>query len=1264
MLRGGADVALVALAAVAYWQLRVYSAQGSAGTNGSGGGSTGVNPVLVAAPALALCAGTLLALRLLPPVARLAERLAARGRGLPRRWSAGSSRAVPSRAPARCCCWRWPPPWAPWRWARAAAGSSRRRTRPPSTPVARCGSPRTAPLLGQGGAFGSLPGVTAAVPVGRESLSLSASRTGELIALDTRTEAGQQDWRKDLSAQLAGRLLASLADPPQPAAQLGIQLPGSPATLVVDTSATLTRPGGGTVAPASMSGTSDELMVTVTDRYGISSTLPPVEVPIDGAVHTLSFDLRAAAGSGTPAYPLTVSGLQLSTRSPGTGRWTSGSPSPRCGDRDGRRPGRVDWTASFDNGSGSYQPQTGSPVGSVYAPGSVISAVAQPGKPLVLDLNSGQVNTAGADSVLAQGPPPPVMVTVTPAQGAVLGPLPGIADQRFLTSSGARVGSIVPVPTGSGAVDVRIVASVTAIPGTGSAAEQGIDGSTLVQGSGYGSSDPSEYGGALLVDLGSYNRRAAVEQSPALAPSEWWLSVGSAPGTAARVLAELGARSDVEAAFGRAQTAATLKADPLGTGPEAALLAAVALAVVLAAVGFSADAAGAVRRRAGETAVLRALGAPTGTVARSTAVQLGLPALIGTGIGLLLGELVTRLVVPGAVVLTRRPGSRCPRCWCGYPAGSCVCCSPPSSRSRCWSPQSPGCAAGTRHGSCGNRRSHEAVPRPPGRTTRVRPLGAHPAAQFPGRGTGADPAGAGVRLPGRRAAAGARPLPGFRAAAVDDLQRPGRQFAAGHLAVRLRPGESGRPGSGRRRRPGRRRQAGRGGGPPAAAAGQPRRQLRPAHLRHQGHADRPGAGRPRRPAAGADPGLAARRRRALPAGLRPAAARHRQRGRRDARTGDRVQRRHGPEAGRARRLGPALHPRRGRSGAAGGGRPVRPHRPRAALLGRRTRPGPARAGPDPGGNPKHYWHAEALISDDAKPALAGFGGMNAYWWLPLDPGSLHAYQVGADQAELADLQSGPLASQLLGLSAVPNGVVINTSVPTLLTAFTSQSGAVLPLLSIGAAGAAGVALTVLLMAGGLAADRRDGELALLRARGGSLPALARRFFGETLVCTTLGAVPGAVLALWLLPGPRSAYALLAAAAVWLTATVTIALRALARCRRAPGARERADLTSARPSRRRTVAEAGVLVAAAAAAVLVRRQGVTTGGGVNLLLSCAPLLLALSGALVLLRIYPWPLRALARRRARDRGPSASSAWPAPDAPPRPWRYCHCWRCCWR
>ena len=75
--RAGVDLALILLAVVAGWELRHYSAV-SAGA----GGNYGVDPVIVAAPALALAGGTVLALRLLPAGGKAGDLLAARGRRL------------------------------------------------------------------------------------------------------------------------------------------------------------------------------------------------------------------------------------------------------------------------------------------------------------------------------------------------------------------------------------------------------------------------------------------------------------------------------------------------------------------------------------------------------------------------------------------------------------------------------------------------------------------------------------------------------------------------------------------------------------------------------------------------------------------------------------------------------------------------------------------------------------------------------------------------------------------------------------------------------------------------------------------------------------------------------------------------------------------------------------------------------------------------------------------------------------------------------
>ncbi|MDQ6681917.1 MAG: hypothetical protein M3Y88_01435, partial [Chloroflexota bacterium] len=75
---GGFDVALLLVAGLGVWQLRRYGAPLTAGLRGQ----LGIDPLLVGAPAIAMLAGGLLALRVVPKLAQAAEWIAVGGRGI------------------------------------------------------------------------------------------------------------------------------------------------------------------------------------------------------------------------------------------------------------------------------------------------------------------------------------------------------------------------------------------------------------------------------------------------------------------------------------------------------------------------------------------------------------------------------------------------------------------------------------------------------------------------------------------------------------------------------------------------------------------------------------------------------------------------------------------------------------------------------------------------------------------------------------------------------------------------------------------------------------------------------------------------------------------------------------------------------------------------------------------------------------------------------------------------------------------------------
>ncbi|MFD8502786.1 ABC transporter permease [Streptomyces sp. NPDC059687] len=291
-------------------------------------------------------------------------------------------------------------------------------------------------------------------------------------------------------------------------------------------------------------------------------------------------------------------------------------------------------------------------------------------------------------------------------------------------------------------------------------------------------------------------------------------------------------------------------------------------------------------------------------------------------------------------------------------------------------------------------------------------------------------------------------------------------------------------------------------------------------------------------------------------------------------------------------------------------------------------------GQDPS-DPKYYWHFTALIDDRAAGTLLGLReGATAYWRHPADTGALTARSASDLVDRIAALTSGPQAAQLQQRTGLRGITVEEEGLATLVEPFGQERAATAPLVMVAAVGVGTVAVIVLLMAGELAAARRRTELVLLRARGAGLRGLAVRLLGESVLTAVPAAAVGLVLALLLIPTQRSAAAVAGAGAVAAVASLALPVRALLTVRTVrPGEPE--DLVRVRPSRRRTVAELTVVLVVTGAVLALRRRG-TADGGLDLLTAAAPVLVAVVAAVVLLRLYPLPLRLLARPAARLRG----------------------------
>ncbi|MFG2884016.1 FtsX-like permease family protein [Streptomyces sp. NPDC048297] len=281
--------------------------------------------------------------------------------------------------------------------------------------------------------------------------------------------------------------------------------------------------------------------------------------------------------------------------------------------------------------------------------------------------------------------------------------------------------------------------------------------------------------------------------------------------------------------------------------------------------------------------------------------------------------------------------------------------------------------------------------------------------------------------------------------------------------------------------------------------------------------------------------------------------------------------------------------------------------------------------------PVRYWLGALLIPPDAAPALMYTGGNpERYWYLAPDLSGLRAYDLGGLRSAVASLENGPGLNRTR--AATTEFSDVETGLDTVLDSFSGLRSGISPLVAVAGAGTGTVAAVVLLMAGGLAADRRRTELALLRARGASLPGLAGRLLAESTVIAVPAGALGLAAALLLLPGGRARYAVAAAAAVTLTACAALPLRAVLAHRPVQVTAPRDDVATVRPSRRRTVAELTLLVPAGAAVEVLRGRGATG----NQLVSLAPVLIGVIAALLLLRLYPPLLRLAAHPAGRLRG----------------------------
>ncbi len=622
--RLGIDVALLAVAALAIWQLRSYGQPLTRDVHGA----LGLDPLLVAAPAFGLVAGGVLATRLIPRIGEVGERITRRSRGLvsplvarqvarrPLRYTRAALLLMLAAALgtfAAVYATTWSSSQADQ--AAYAVGADIRVTP---------GSGAVTPASSLGSAYRGIPGVVAALPVARGDLGIGqVVRSGVLLAPDARTAPAIVALPPaSEGASLSGQLAAlAAARPPMP----GILLPDGTSSLRVDFDAALTEMGAEfqtNDGPQTLEIPPDYrgigVSAVVIDADGLITTFPGAGNGLagaqpglfDGAGQTLLIPLddpTAAPDGAGPAWPRRLIGLEFTLASPfpffanpitGTLHVT-GLDTSLAGPS-----GSEAWTALSLDPAASWQWEEANSTGVLNAVGT------GPGAVTLSD------NDAFASNVV-----PLRFVPPAPDDPAI----PAIGGDRLLALTASDVGQILHARSGGVDIALRIVGHTLEFP-------------TLQPDAPF-----------VIVDGPTLAMEQYLMGGSPPTPSEWWLA--TKPGESGSVAATLGGPAfHSQAVLERASLLAGLENDPVGLGTLGALLLGSLAAAVFAIVGFLVGASVSTRERLTEFALLRALGLSRRQLAGWLAIEHGFLLGVGVVAGTAIGLILAWLIVPATLV--------------------------------------------------------------------------------------------------------------------------------------------------------------------------------------------------------------------------------------------------------------------------------------------------------------------------------------------------------------------------------------------------------------------------------------------------------------------------------------------------------------------------------------------------------------------------------------------------------------------------------------
>jgi hypothetical protein len=619
--RLGIDVVLVALAALGLWQLRLYGSPITANASGT----LGLDPLLIAAPGIGLLAGGILATRIVPRLAEVAERTFSRRNGLvasigarqlarrPLRYTRSAlllmlAAALGTFAAADAATWAA----SQQSQAAYAAAADLRMTLSDYSDL---------PSWVVGPAVRSIDGVEAAAPIVRGPIDVGRTvRGGQLLAIDPETAPMLVNYPDAKTAAALPPLLAKLAKD-RPASN-AVPIDGQPvllgvlvdAAIAADPNAATEDPGAPPpVMPPKWRGIDATTLLQDGDGrlHKVTSELPGL---MTGKGQRIEIPLTTTIGGREVAFPGPISlvGVELSLQMPdqlvgvGTidvlGVEATDDRFGEAGWHDiGWTPANdgFHWTAVQSGAAQDYRPPAGSPGRIVFG----------------YDADQAQPIFGGGGSAVFR----------TSATPAAVDTLPAVVGQAFLDASGANVGDETAASLSGQPLRLKII---------GATAQ-------------FASLDPAKP--FAIVDATTLEQARLAAAGQVLDTKEWWLKVD--PTAAASV--EDALRADPLAAVdvvGRASLARSLASDPVSLGIIGALALGALAALAFASIGFLVSATVTSSERVTEFAILRALGLSARELSAWVSLENAFLLVFGLVAGSILGIILAWLVLPFATL--------------------------------------------------------------------------------------------------------------------------------------------------------------------------------------------------------------------------------------------------------------------------------------------------------------------------------------------------------------------------------------------------------------------------------------------------------------------------------------------------------------------------------------------------------------------------------------------------------------------------------------